>query len=266
VSKRFTIFGNPVEHSLSPKMHGFAIEGLGLDATYEKTLLEDGSKLKEIFLKEGFDGANVTVPHKEEAFKQADEVRGIAKEIGAVNTLVLEDGKMIAYNTDAEGFFESTKEFGKINSILILGAGGTAKAISLIMREKGSLVTILNRSENRLTPFKEKGFECYTWDDFPLKSYDLVVNTTSAGLSDTNYPTPKDLLTSIMKNSKYAIDVIYNKNTPFLKLAKDIKLIKLPNKDGSDMLLYQGVKAFNLFYGGKFDEKEITKHMKKAFN
>jgi len=262
VSKRFTIFGNPVEHSLSPKMHGFAIEGLGLDATYEKTLLEDGSKLKEIFFKEGFDGANVTVPHKEEAFKQADEVRGIAKEIGAVNTLVLENGKMIAYNTDAEGFFESTKEYGDINSILILGAGGTAKAISLIFKEKGSRVTLLNRSENRLKPFKEKGFECYSWDKFSPKSYDLVVNTTSAGLSDTNYPAPKELLEETLKNSKYAIDVIYNKNTPFLQLASKMQI---PNKDGSDMLLYQGVKAFNLFYGGKFDEEQITEYMRKAF-
>jgi len=262
VSKRFTIFGNPVEHSLSPKMHGYAIEGLGLDATYDKTLLLDGTKLKETFFKNSIDGANVTVPHKEEAFKQADEVRGIAKSIGAVNTLVLEDGKMIAYNTDAEGFFESTKEFGEINSILILGAGGTAKAISLIFKEKGADVTLLNRSEGRLISFKEAGFNCYSWDDFQPKSYDLVVNTTSAGLSDTNYPAPKELLKSIMKASKYAIDVIYNKNTPFLQLAKELNI---PSKDGSDMLLYQGVKAFNLFYGGKFDEEVITKYMRKAF-
>ena len=262
MSKKFTIFGNPVEHSLSPKMHGFAIEGLGLDATYDKTLLLDGKKLKETFFEKGFDGANVTVPHKEEAFKQADEIRGIAKQIGAVNTLVLENGKMIAYNTDAEGFFESTKEFGKIKSILILGAGGTAKAISLIFKEKGTKVTLLNRSESRLISFKEKGFEAYSWDEFKVDSYDLVVNTTSAGLNDSSYPTPKNLLQEILKNTKSAIDVIYNKNTPFLQLAKELKI---PCKDGSDMLLYQGVKAFNLFYHDKFDEKEITNYMKKAF-
>ena len=262
MSKKFTIFGNPVEHSLSPKMHGYAIEGLGVDATYDKTLLLNGTKLKETFFKNNLSGANVTVPHKEEAFKQADEVRGIAKTIGAVNTLVLENGKMIAYNTDAEGFFESSKKFGDINSILILGAGGTAKAISLIFKEKGKDVTLLNRSKARLKPFIERGFECYTWDNFSPKSYDLVVNTTSAGLSDTNYPAPKELLSNILNNSKYAIDVIYNKNTPFLQLAKDLNI---PCKDGSDMLLYQGVKAFNLFYHDKFDEKEITKFMKKAF-
>jgi shikimate dehydrogenase len=243
-------------------MHTFAIDGLGVKATYDKTLLVDGKKLKETFFEKKLDGANVTVPHKEEAFKQADEVRGIAKEIGAVNTLVLEDGKMIAYNTDAEGFFESTKEFGDINSILILGAGGTAKAISLIFREKNAKVTIVNRSQKRLIPFKEKGFECYSWDEFTPKSYDLVVNTTSAGLSDNNYPTPKELLENIFQNTKYTIDVIYNKNTPFLQLAKTYHI---PSKDGSDMLLYQGVKAFNLFYQNIFDEKEITKFMSQAF-
>ncbi len=262
MNKHFSIFGNPIAHSFSPKMHTFAIEGLGVKATYDKTLLVDGKKLKEIFFEKKLDGANVTVPYKEEAFKQADEVRGIAKKIGAVNTLVLEDNKIVAYNTDAEGFFESIKEFGDINSILILGAGGTAKAISLIFKEKNIKVTIVNRGKKRLIPFEEKGFKCYSWDEFTPESYDLVVNTTSAGLSDSNYPTPKELLEDIFKNTKYAVDVIYNKKTPFLQLARKYCI---PSKDGSDMLLYQGVKAFNLFYHNKFDEKEITRFMKKAF-
>ena len=258
--KKFTIFGNPVEHSISPQMHTFAIEGLGLNAVYDKTLLIDGSKLKEIFFKKNLNGANVTVPHKEEAFKQADEVRGIAKKIGAVNTLVLENGKMIGYNTDAEGFYESIKEF-KAKKVLILGAGGTAKAISFFLKEKKFDITILNRSANRLKIFENT--KTFTWDNFLLDSFDMVINTTSAGLNDTNYPTPKDLLENIFNHSKIAIDVIYNKNTPFLKLAKQKNL---KTKDGADMLLYQGVKAFNLFYNNQFNEKDIEKYMKKAFN
>ena len=259
MSKKFTIFGNPVEHSISPKMHGFAIEGLNLDASYSKTLVEDGNKIKEIFLKE-FDGANVTVPHKEIAFKLCDEVRGIAKKIGAVNTLVKKDGKMIGYNTDASGFYESIKEFSDIKDILILGAGGTSKAISLFLKEKGYNISILNRSKNRLSSFKE--FKTFSWDDFKVSKYDMIINTTSAGLSDKLYPTPKEMLENILKNAKVAIDVIYNKNTPFLHLAKEMGLV---TKDGSDMLLYQGVKAFNLFYDEKFDEKEIESYMRKAF-
>jgi len=257
--KRFTIFGNPVEHSISPKMHTFAIDGLGLDATYDKTLLKDGKKLKEIFLSRNLNGANVTVPHKEKAFKQADEVRGIAKKIGAVNTLVLEDDKVIGYNTDAEGFYESIKEFDA-KKILILGAGGTAKAISFFLKERAFDITILNRSAKRLSNFK--GIKTFTWDSFISEKYDMVINTTSAGLSDEDYPTSKELLEKIFDTTKVAVDVIYNKNTPFLKLAKEKRL---KTKDGADMLLYQGVKAFNLFYNNKYDEKEIEEYMKKAF-
>jgi len=260
-NKKFTIFGNPVEHSISPKMHTFAIKGLGLNANYTRTHLEDGELIKDIFLKD-FDGANVTVPHKEIAYKLCDEVRGVAKEIGAVNTLINENGAMIGYNTDADGFLKSSKEFGDIKTVLILGAGGTAKALSTIFRQNGIKVTILNRSQNRLTFFADKKFETFTWEEFQPKAYDLVVNTTSAGLQDENLPAPLNIMEEIFKKARFASDAIYNKKTPFLKMASEFKV---PNKDGADMLLYQGVLAFNLFYDNKFNLEEITKYMKKAF-
>ncbi len=261
MSKKFTIFGNPVEHSISPKMHTFAIEGLKLDASYTKTHLEDGSKLKEIFLA-NFDGANVTVPHKEIAFSSCDEVRGIAQNIGAVNTLINEDGKMVGCNTDAEGFYKSIQTFGTIQNALILGAGGTSKAISFIFRENGIDTTILNRSAQRLESFQKENFKTYTHENFQSSPFDLIVNTTSAGLETKAYPAPEEIMKDIFSNTKYAIDVIYNKETPFLSLAKNYNL---PTKDGSNMLLYQGVLAFNLFYQNQFSFEEIEKFMKKAF-
>ena len=258
-SKHFTIFGNPVKHSISPKMHTFAIEGLGVDATYTKTLLEDASHLRTIFLKY-FDAANVTVPHKEAAFSQADEVRGIAKEIGAVNTLINEDGKMIAYNTDAEGFYRSMIAFADVKSALILGAGGTAKAISYILKEKGIDVTVLNRSAQRLEDFKT--FHTYTWENFESAHYDIIINTTSAGLEEDALPAPEPIMIELLSHTHAAMDVIYNKETPFLKMAKRYQL---PAKDGADMLLYQGVLAFVLFYHDRFSFEEILPFMKKAF-
>jgi shikimate dehydrogenase len=259
--KKFTIFGNPVEHSISPKMHTFAIEGLKQYATYTKTLLKDGYKLKEIFLK-NFDGANVTVPHKEIAYKLCDEVRGVAYEIGAVNTLINENGKMIGYNTDAEGFFRGTLEFGDMKNILLLGAGGTTRAVAIYFRQIGVNVTIVNRSSGRLEFFKKCGFETFTWENIKLDGYDLVANTTSAGLIDNSLPIPKELLENIFKKSNFAIDVIYNKKTPFLKIADEFNI---PNKDGADMLLYQGVLAFDYFYEHQFELAKITSFMKKAF-
>jgi shikimate dehydrogenase len=259
MSKKFTIFGNPVKHSISPKMHTFAIDGLGLDATYDKTHLEDGSKLKEIFLKD-FNGANVTVPHKEIAYRLCDEVRGEAKEIGAVNTLINKDGKMIGYNTDAEGFYRSMLEFKDIKQVLIIGAGGTAKAISHILKSKGFEVSILNRSKGRLENFSE--FKTMSWDSFKSDDFDIIINTTSAGLEDNTPPAPKDIMDMLFSKAKYAIDVIYNRDTPFLKLAKDYNLL---TKDGSDMLLYQGVLAFELFYENRFNFEEILPFMRRAF-
>jgi len=258
-AKSFTIFGNPVAHSISPKMHGFAIEGLGLDATYTKTHLEGACRLRTLFL-ESFDAANVTVPHKEAAFGQCDEVRGIAQEIGAVNTLINENGHMIGYNTDAEGFYRSMQDFPDIKSALILGAGGTAKAISYILKEKGIEVSILNRSASRLEAFEN--FKTATWENFEASYHDIIINTTSAGLEEETLPAPKNIMIGLFEHTKYAIDVIYNKETPFLKMAKEYKI---PTKDGADMLLYQGVLAFNLFYHDTFSFEEIVPFMQKAF-
>jgi len=128
--KLFAIFGDPVSHSRSPLMHNCLFKNLNYKACYTRVHLKDGSKLKETFFSLGLSGANVTVPHKEEAYKACDEVRGFAKTVGVVNTLINENGKLIGYNTDADGFMYAIEEFGAIKNILILGAGGTAKALA----------------------------------------------------------------------------------------------------------------------------------------
>ena len=130
MKKLFAIFGNPVSHSRSPLMHNHVFKRLGFDACYTRVHLEDGSQLKETFLALGLSGANITVPHKEAAFKACDEVRGFAKEIGVVNTIVNEEGRLIGYNTDADGFLFSIGDFKNIKKVLLIGAGGTAKALA----------------------------------------------------------------------------------------------------------------------------------------
>ncbi len=251
--KNYAIFGDPVEHSKSPQMHNSAFNYLQIDANYKKHHLKDAKKLKNEFLKK-YAGANITVPHKEEAFKQADEVIGIANEIQAVNTYINKDGKIIAYNTDAPGFLKAIECFGKLEKVLIIGAGGTAKAIALALKEQNIEITIVNRSDDKLKFFKEKGFITYNWNNFRLDHFDLVVNSTSAGLKDDTYPMNKGQLENIFLNSKYAFDCVYGKETPFLQLAK---LEGLKTKDGEDMLLYQGVLAFEYFTDTKLDENTI---------
>ena len=128
MKKLYAIFGNPVKHSRSPLMHNHVFKNLHVDSCYTRIHLLDGEKLKETFFAQKLSGANITVPHKEAAFKACDEVRGFAKEIGVVNTIVNENGKLIGYNTDADGFLFSIQEFENIKKVLIIGAGGTAKA------------------------------------------------------------------------------------------------------------------------------------------
>ncbi len=259
--KKFTIFGNPVSHSKSPQMHNAGFKSLNIDAIYDKTHLEDGSTIKKTFLENNINGANITVPHKEDAYKNADEIVGLANKIGAVNTYVKKDGKVIAYNTDAPGFMKAIEEFGDIKTAIILGAGGTAKAIAVAFKDAGIKTTVINRSENRLEFFNELDCKTYSWDTYQINNkYDLVVNSTSAGLKDDNYPTPIEILNNILDNITYAIDCIYGKLTPFLQKAKE-KGLKY--KDGEDMLLYQGVLAFELFTGTKAD-KHLIEAMRKG--
>lgn len=258
----FAIFGNPVSHSKSPLMHNLSFQGLGYEACYTRHLLEDGTKLKETFFALKLKGVNVTVPHKEHAYNACDVLDPFAQKIGVVNTIVEKEGKLYGYNTDAPGFLKAISEFKDAKSVLFLGAGGTAQSTSSILRDEGYEVTLLNRSAARLEKYKKSGFETYTFEDFIPKAYDLVINMTSAGLEDDSLPAPKALLDSVLPQTKACIDVIYGKETPFLKLAKSYNK---PTKDGSDMLLYQGIIAFEYFTDHAYTFDEIKPYMKKAF-
>jgi shikimate dehydrogenase len=242
-------------------MHNLVFKGLGYDGCYGRYLLEDGKELKEKFFELGLSGINITVPHKEDAYRACDHLDPFAKKVGAVNTIVNRGGKLYGYNTDALGFLRAISSF-KAKRVLFLGAGGTAKSTAMILREEGYDVTILNRSGGRLECFRESGFEVYTFDDFKASSFDLVINMTSAGLTDESLPAPLKILEATIPHSKGCIDVIYGKDTPFLKLAKEYNIA---TKDGSDMLLYQGVIACEYFTDGLYSFEEIEEKMKRAF-
>lgn len=258
----FAIFGNPVSHSKSPLMHNLSFQGLDYDACYTRHLLEDGTKLKETFFNLKLKGANVTVPHKEHAYHACDVLDPFAQKIGVVNTIVEKEGKLYGYNTDAPGFLKAISEFKDAKTILFLGAGGTAQSTSSILRDEGYEVTLLNRSEGRLEKYKKEGFKTYTFENFIPQTYDLVINMTSAGLEDDALPAPLELLENILPQAKACIDVIYGKETSFLKLSKSYQK---PTKDGSDMLLYQGIIAFEYFTDHAYTFDKIKSHMEKAF-
>lgn len=251
MNKQFCVFGNPIHHSLSPMMHNYAFNYLekkiGFRGSYGRYLLQDSSKLAQTFFDLKLDGANITAPFKEEAFRQSDRVEGIAKKIQAVNTWVLRDKKIYGYNTDAMGFYETIKGFNFKNA-LILGAGGSAKAIAFILQEKGIEPTILNRSQEKLKDLQQD-FNCYIPQTFQIKQYDLIINATSSSLQST-LPFSKELLQGILKNAKYSYDLVYMKTIPFLEFAKQFT----PIQNGKDMLIFQGSLAFELFCGKNFPQ------------
>ncbi|SFV71861.1 Shikimate 5-dehydrogenase I alpha [hydrothermal vent metagenome] len=263
MKKLFTIFGNPISHSKSPLMHNLSFRGLNYSGCYTRYKLEDGSMLRDKFFELNITGANITVPHKEHAFRACDVLDEFAQKVGAVNTIVKRDNRLYGYNTDALGFLKAISEFKDIKTVLFLGAGGTAQSTSIVLRDAGYDVEILNRSAKRLERFKKEGFFAYTFGNFSIQNhYDLIVNMTSAGLQDDNYPCPVLFLEKMIPKSKACVDVIYGKETPFLKFAKQHNK---PTKDGSDMLLYQGVIAFDYFTDHQFSFEEIKKYMQRAF-
>ena len=262
--KIFAVFGNPISHSVSPRLHNLALGELGLsrEALYTRYELADGLRLISKFKELKLSGANVTVPHKEAALAQCDVADETAAKIGSVNTLVSRSGKIYGYNTDAPGFLRAIGSFGQIDSALVLGAGGTARAVAYALKSRSMRVCVLNRSEGRLVNFAE--FEKFSWEnfgEFKGGKFDLVVNTTSAGLKDENLPAPIEILRLLFAKAKFAFDVIYDKKTPFLNLAA---ASGLACKDGSEMLLFQAVKALNLFFEDSLDEAKIEASMRKA--
>ena len=256
----FAVFGDPVSHSKSPLMHNQAFQGLGYPACYTRYRLVEGERLREKFFSLGLRGVNVTVPHKEAAYRACDELDGFARKVGAVNTIVQRQGRLHGYNTDAPGFLRAIEDLPG-REVLFLGAGGTARATAAVLRDAGYRVTILNRSPGRLEPFRDAGFETHSWEDFSPSSYELVVNMSSAGLKDESLPAPMEILEKVLEGAHGAVDVVYGRQTPFLKLATERGIAA---RDGSEMLLQQGVLAFDLFTDGQYRLDEVERWMREA--
>ncbi|GMT38257.1 Shikimate 5-dehydrogenase [Helicobacter bizzozeronii] len=253
--KLFGVFGNPIAHSKSPLLHNaifLALEQtLGFKGNYQRILITEGNLLGQTFLELGLQGANITSPFKQVAFSLSDAIKGLAQNLGAINTWVLEKGKLVGYNTDIEGFYLPLKEPlqtldkppAQITA-LILGAGGSARAVACALHAVGISISVLNRSEAKLDFFKAQDLPCFTPHNFKPQSYDLIINTTTAGFIDDNLPCDRKLLGALFKQARIAYDLIYHKPTPFLQLARQHGLITL---DGKAMLITQAALSFALF-------------------
>ena len=255
-SKFIIIVGDPVSHSLSPAMHNAAYEKLAIDDqfVYLGANLKVNN-LKEVILAmrvmENFHGLTCTIPHKVEVLKYLDWVDEKAKKIGAVNTVVKKNGLLCGYNTDWLGAVIPLEKVTSLKGkkVLVLGAGGAARAIVYGLKEKEALVFILNRTlekaKNLAKEFKAKVLNFNHQKE--VSNFDIIINATSVGMEPLVNETP--INPYFLKKNQIVFDVVYNpKETKLLKEAKKkgAKIIY-----GLEMLLYQGVAQFEIYTGLK---------------
>lgn len=257
--KDLGIIGYPIGYSMSSHMYNAAIHALGLDYTYVAMAVkpEDVKSVVIDFKTMKFRGFNVTIPHKIAIMKYLDELDQSAKVIGAVNTVVNDDGKMTGYNTDYIGFLAPLKsmEFSMHdNHALVLGAGGVARAVVWgLISEKVRTITVIGRNMEKLNAlhnqFKEYfEIEIMDWNDAQYaercKTADIIVNTTPLGM----YPKFDDcplIDWSYVNKNALVYDLIYNpKRTKFLDLAEKNGN---PILNGENMLVEQGAAAFKMW-------------------
>ncbi|EEG78445.1 shikimate dehydrogenase [Dethiobacter alkaliphilus] len=263
------IFGDPVEHSLSPAMHNAAFAHLDLDYVYVPFHVntDDIKRAVGSIKALNITGVNVTVPHKQDVIPFLDEIDKTASRCSAVNTIVNKDGILTGYNTDGTGFIDSLKEYGfnpKDKEVVIIGAGGSARAIcAALLENKVSQITIINRSLENAEQLAESLGQAHTFSVIPLisnyspsiYSADLVVNTLSIPFKQEDGDWLVDLSSAA---GALFYDLRYGKMpSDFLTYAKELKS---PGLDGLGMLLHQGARAFELFTG----TKAPTDIMKKA--
>ncbi|HZG72551.1 MAG TPA: shikimate dehydrogenase [Chondromyces sp.] len=259
MKKLYGVIGDPIGHSMSPLMHNDAFHVLGLEAYYhpfhvKPQELEAAVKgMKAI----GVQGFNITIPHKSTIIPFLDEIDPLAKAIGAVNTVVLEEGKWVGYNTDGEGYVRALREEYKGNikdkEILIIGAGGAARAIYFTLASQGiKSIHLCNRTVERAKELADNCPYNATTSSLSLKEaeenlrrYDIIIQTSSIGMSPKTEETP--LSVGFIKGGAFVSDIIYNPlETKFLREAKE-KGATVQN--GIKMFIYQGALAFEKWTG-----------------
>ena len=249
MKKKFLVIGNPIDHSLSPKLHNYWIKKYKIDAVYEKKLLNNSEIEDLIFnIREAkINGINITVPFKKIVIPFLDELSEEAEISQSVNTIYKKDNKIIGENTDIEGFKLSLEKIEletKNKKALILGAGGVVPSIIIALKKMQiNKIYLSNRTELKAIELKKNfpEIEIIKWGE--TLDFDIIINATSIGLKgedeiNINYQK--------ISKDKFFYDVIYNPpETNFLKNAKKYGGII---QNGKMMFIYQAQKAFFIWH------------------
>ena len=262
--KKFLVIGNPIDHSLSPKLQNWWLKENNIDATYDKIKLEDYEIQNFIqdIRKQKIAGCNVTVPFKKKVIPFLDKLSHEAEQTQSVNTITFVDGDVVGHNTDIGGFDTAIKKLNfkiKGKKVLILGAGGVVPSIIFALKNMGvQEIIISNRTREKAENLKVlfNNLKILEWGD--LTDFHMVINATSLGLNNETI----NLDFSSLGHDKLFYDVIYNpQETQFLKMGKQLGY---KTENGKTMFVYQALEAFKLWH--KIEPKVNTDTFKLLDN
>ncbi len=243
------IIGKPVHHSASPAMHNAAFDALSLDFVYLPFAVDDIKEFFDTIRGESVGGLSVTIPHKVAVMSLLDEIDETARTIGAVNTIVVRDGRLLGYNTDAAGAIEPLEKICKLEgeNCAVLGAGGAARAVVCGLMDRGAGVTVFARDPERAQSLADSfGARVLPLDEFAASDARIVINTTPLGMyghSAGQSPVPRESL----RGRLIAYDLVYNPlDTRFLRYAGEEGCRVIT---GLDMLVAQAALQFKLWTG-----------------
>ncbi|KAF0134835.1 MAG: shikimate 5-dehydrogenase [Candidatus Saganbacteria bacterium] len=267
--KTVALIGYPLGHSISPAMHNAAYKHLNIDFEYVLLEVSPENLTKKIdgLRAANFAGFNVTIPHKEAILPLLDEITDLAREIGAVNAVCNQGGKLVGYNTDGPGFIESLKEDAKFNpkgkNCVILGAGGAGRAVAVMLKKNNAKkITIhdaIAEKAKSLASFVEGNISNNLQKE--ISTADLLVNASPIGMHPNinDCPLPDNIK---LHNKIVLYDLVYNPyETKLLKLAKNFKAKAI---SGLGMLVRQGALAFTIFTGKPAPTNVMLKAAKEA--
>lgn len=279
--KRFALLGEPLGHSLSPALHKAIYRQLEIDDASYRTIEMPEERLKSFFSGfrvGGFDGVNVTIPHKSNVIALLDEVDSKAKLINAINCINRVGNKLTGYNTDLLGFAFSLRQNDvsiEGNEFAILGAGGSAQAVGAVLAEgEAKVISIVNRTPERAEALKQTilsvndsvKVNLFTQDQLVkrAKHLDCIINTTSLGMSPNVKESP--ISAEVFTENCLAFDLIYNpKTTAFLKTAEKQGAAVV---NGLQMLVAQAVYSVEIWMGGNIvahvDMNALVRDLEKA--
>lgn len=246
----FGIIGHPVAHSMSPAMHNAAFRALGLNAVYLAFDVTDLDAALSGVRGLGIKGVSITIPHKEAVLRFLDEIDPVAQRIGAVNTIVNRSGRLSGINTDCTGALSAIEEVTSLRGrkVLVLGAGGAARAVCAGLADRGAAVHVANRTPERARALAE-AFNL-TWSGLERLGdieADILINTTSIGMGPDYNETPMEK--GFLGSFEVVMDIVYSPlKTRLLKEAGDAGCKTI---NGLNMLLYQAEAQFEFWTGQK---------------